>query len=354
MRILVTGGAGFVGSNIALRLQKNYPKATIIAFDNLRRRGSELSIPRLKNAGIEFFHGDIRIPEDLESTGAADLIVEASAEPSVHAGYGQSPAYVLQTNLVGTINALEHARIHGSQIIFLSSSRIYPIDPIRSLPLTSTPTRLEITEGMDGHGWSKEGITEDFGLEGHRSMYGATKLASELLIEEYKQMYNLNAVVYRCGCLAGPWQMGKVDQGFVVLWASRHLYGGSLAYMGFGGTGLQVRDLLHIEDLGDLVMMQVGKQLQRTVYNVGGGHIGSVSLQEATRLCEERAGRSIGIGSVPETRSADIPWYITDSHRIQAETGWKPSRTNEDLFDDVFFWLKEHKDSLYGILGPNS
>ena len=167
-------------------------------------------------------------------------------------------------------------------------------------------------------------------------------------------MYNLNTVVYRCGCLAGPWQMGKVDQGFVVLWASRHLYGGRLSYMGFGGKGLQVRDLLHVEDLGDLVELQIGKKPKHTIYNVGGGYSGSVSLLEATRLCMERGGKDIGIGSVPETRAADIPWFITDSSRIQKETGWKPKRSIEDLFDDVFIWLKEHREKLYGILGPKS
>jgi CDP-paratose 2-epimerase len=215
-------------------------------------------------------------------------------------------------------------------------------------------TRLDLADGSTGQGWSKEGITEDFGLEGHRSMYGATKLASELLIEEYKQMYDLNAVVYRCGCLAGPWQMGKVDQGFVVLWASRHLYGGSLSYMGFGGKGLQVRDLLHVDDLGDLVELQVGREMTRTIYNVGGGYSGSVSLREATRLCMERGGMDLHIGSVPETRAADIPWYITDCSRIQKEIGWKPSRSIEDLFDDIFSWLRTNKDSLYELLGPQS
>ena len=175
---------------------------------------------------------DIRVPSDIEAR--PDLIVEASAEPSVHAGYGESPAYVVHTNLVGTINALEHARRHSSQVIFLSSSRIYPIDPIRALPLQEQGTRLDIADGVSGGGWSKNGVTEDFGLEGHRSMYGATKLASELLIEEYKQMYGLNAVVYRCGCLAGPWQMGKVDQDLLFF----GLLGISTEesfHMGFGG-----------------------------------------------------------------------------------------------------------------------
>ena len=114
MKVLVTGGAGFVGSNIAIRWKKDHPNDIVMAFDNLRRRGSELAIPRLRKAGVDFVHGDIRSREDLESVGSVDLIVECSAEPSVHAGYGGSPAYVVQTNLVGTINALEVAMFCSS------------------------------------------------------------------------------------------------------------------------------------------------------------------------------------------------------------------------------------------------
>jgi len=353
MRVLVTGGAGFVGSNVAFRIKRVFPEATVIAFDNLKRRGSELSIPRLQEKGIVFYHGDIRVATDVEGVGPVDIIVEASAEPSVHAGYGESPAYVVQTNLVGTINALEHARKHQAQFIFLSSSRVYPIDPIRNLPLEIIGSRMDFST-QKGQGWSKAGVTEKFTLEGHRSIYGATKLSSELLTLEYKQMYGLNAVVYRCGCLAGPWQMGKVDQGFTVLWASRHLYGGSLSYMGFGGKGLQVRDILHVDDLCDLIEYQIGKRLQHTIYNVGGGYGCSVSLLEATRICMERGGKDLQIGSIPETRDADIPWFVTDSSRITAETGWTPQRSIEDLFDDVFDWLREYRTQLFGLLGPKS
>ena len=185
-------------------------------------------------------------------------------------------------------------------------------------------------------------------------MYGATKLASELLIEEYRQMYDLNATVFRCGCLAGPWQMGKVDQGFIVLWASRHLYGGPLSYMGFGGKGHQVRDILHIDDLCTLVSKVMSTRLSHTIYNVGGGYDLSLSLRDATRMCSERVQRSLTIGSIPQTRSADIPWFVTDSSRIKQEVSWKPQKTLEVLFDDVFLWLNAYKDQLYGILGAST
>lgn len=283
-RILVTGGAGFVGSNLALMFKSDHPEADVVALDNLRRRGSELTLPRLRQGDVRFIHGDIRNPEDLLPIGAFDLLIDCSAEPSVHSGYGESPAYVINTNLTGTINCLESARLHRADVVFLSSSRVYPIAPLRALPLEQRANRLTIAADSSGPGWSKDGITTEFPLAGSRSIYGATKLASELIIEEYAAMYGLRAVINRCGVLTGPWQMGRVDQGFVVLWAARHLYGGDLKYMGFGGNGIQVRDILHIADLYELMRIQIGQfdDCGHRTYNVGGGSRVSVSLAELT------------------------------------------------------------------------
>ena len=353
MRILVTGGAGFVGSNLALTLKRESADLTICAFDNLRRRGSELAVSRLRDGGVDFVHGDVRSADDLADVGAFDLLLECSAEPSVHAGYENSPAYVIQTNLLGTVHCLEAARRHRANVIFLSTSRVYPIERLRALPLERRGCRLELPDHARGSGWSARGIASDFPLTGHRSMYGATKLASELLVEEYRAMYGLRAVINRCGVVSGPWQMGKVDQGFIVLWASRHLYGASLSYTGFGSEGLQVRDVLHIDDLCDLVRLQI-RDLARydgATYNVGGGPERSVSLAELTDLCCARAGRSIPIGCDPQTSAADVPYYVTDNSQVTSETGWSPRRGFGELLDDVFRWLREHRAALESIMG---
>ena len=295
MRILITGGAGFVGSSLAQMFKRDRADVQICAFDNLKRRGSELALERLRAHGVEFVHGDVRSPDDLADAGAFDLLLECSAEPSVHAGYHGSPAYVVQTNLTGTINCLEAARRHDADVIFLSTSRVYPIAGLRALPLERRGQRLDIAEGTSGTGWSARGLSMDFPLTGFRSMYGATKLASELLVEEYRAMYGLRTIVNRCGVISGPWQMGKVDQGFLVLWAARHLYGGSLSYIGFGGEGHQVRDVLHVADLYDLIRRQVADidRQSGAVHNVGGGRMHSVSLAELTALCRERAGHAL-------------------------------------------------------------
>jgi CDP-paratose 2-epimerase len=351
--ILVTGGAGFVGSNLALDIKRDQPGARVIAFDNLKRRGSELALSRLAAGGVEFRHGDIRNAADLAEVGAFTLLLECSAEPSVHAGYDGSPAYVIDTNLVGTVHCLEAARRHRADVVFLSTSRVYPIAALRALPLRENASRLALPPGARGPGWSEAGIGTAFPLAGARSMYGATKLASELILAEYGALYGLRYVVNRCGVIAGPWQMGKVDQGFLVLWAARHLFGGQLAYTGFSGRGLQVRDVLHVADLYELLRLQVGDfdRHNGKTYNVGGGAERSVSLRELSALCQTFApGSGLIIGSDPTTRAPDIPYYVTDNAEVTAATGWAPRRSVRDLLADVFAWLERHRAQLQPIL----
>ena len=225
---------------------------------------------------------------------------------------------------------------------------VYPIAALRALPLEREGERLALPEGAEGPGWSVEGIRHDFPLEGPRSLYGATKLASELLLWEYGAMDDLPVVVNRCGVVAGPWQLGRVDQGFLALWAARHLFGGELAYRGFGGEGLQVRDVLHVDDLYDLVALQLDdpNAFSGQLFSVGGGPERSVSLRELSLLCGPRAGGSREIGSDPVTHPADIPWFVTDLRDVTERTGWTPRRTLENIVDDVFAWLHEERERL--------
>ncbi len=351
--ILVTGGAGFVGSHLAALLKRDRAAARVIAFDNLKRRGSELALARLAGAGVEFTHGDVRAAADLAEVGRFDLLVDCSAEPSVHAGYDGGAEYLVDTNLGGTARCLEAARRQGADVVFLSTSRVYPIAGLRGLPLERHGDRLDLAPAAAGAGWSHAGIDRHFPLDGARSLYGATKLASELLVHEYGAMYGLRTVVDRCGVLTGPWQMGKVDQGFFVLWAARHLYGGPLAYMGFGGDGLQVRDVLHVADLYALLQRQLA-ELDRhagRTYNVGGGRDRSVSLRELSALCGRRASDHPAIGSAADTAPADVPWYVSDAHEAQAAAGWMPEWGLEAIVEDIFRWLIDNRRLIEPILG---
>jgi len=348
-RVLVTGGAGFVGSALALRSRAAWPDAQVTAVDNLRRRGSELNLPRLRDAGVGFVHGDIRNPADLAPLGRdLDLILECSAEPSVLAGYDGDPSYVIDTNLAGTVHCLELARRAGAAIVFLSTSRVYPIAALNAIRTTEAGTRLEIDAQQDLPGITVDGIGTDFPLSGIRSIYGATKLASELLIAEYHDAFGLRTIVNRCGVIAGPWQMGKVDQGVFSLWMARHLQGGTLSYNGWGGYGKQVRDLLHVDDLADLVQIQVAAldRLDGSTFNVGGGRGCSLSLVETTTLCEEMSGRRIVITPNPDTRVADIKLYVTDNTAVTAATGWAPSRTAVQVMQDLHGWMVSHAEQL--------
>ncbi len=351
--ILITGGAGFVGSNLAINL-KNYfgEDVVVVCFDNLKRRGSELNLNRLRDNGVEFQHGDIRNREDLEAVGKVDLILECSAEPSVLAGYGSSPAYLVQTNLIGTVNCLEIARIYEADFIFLSTSRVYPIRTINQLEYLESDTRFELAPDQNQPGVSPKGFNEKLSLEGTRSLYGATKLCSEHLIQEYAEMYGIRTVINRCGVLTGPWQMGKVDQGVVVLWVARHIFKESLSYYGYGGKGKQVRDILDVADLFSLIVEQMKEpdRYNGGIYNVGGGNNVSISLLELTRICRETTGNIIDIASVSENRSADIPYYITDHSKISAETGWRPRKKPTKIVEEIAEWIVNNRNSLVNIL----
>jgi CDP-paratose 2-epimerase len=352
MKILVTGGAGFVGSSLAISLKNQYPSYQIICLDNLKRKGSELNVSRLTQAGIQFVHGDIRAKEDFDSLPAVDAVIEASAEPSVLAGLDGTPDYLINTNLMGTVNCLNYAKRCQAMFVFLSTSRIYPIKTIETLNFEEADTRFVLAEQQPVRGVSARGIAEDFPLEGARSLYGATKLASELLIQEYNEFYGLKTVVNRCGVLTGPWQMGKVDQGVMVLWIAKHFYEQPLAYIGYGGLGKQTRDMLHVQDLFRLVDYQLHHfdQVNGQTLNVGGGVEVSASLQELTEICQEITGKRIEIKAVPENRAADIRLYITDNSKVTALTGWKPQIGMRQIVSDIHDWLSANADTLAYVL----
>jgi CDP-paratose 2-epimerase len=133
--ILITGGCGFVGSNLAISFKKAYPSFHIIALDNLKRRGSELNLPRLRAIGVEFVHGDIRNIEDFDEIGQIDVLIDAAAEPSVVSGMNSTPDYLINTNLVGTINCLNFALKNNATFVLLSTSRVYPIGLLNEILL---------------------------------------------------------------------------------------------------------------------------------------------------------------------------------------------------------------------------
>jgi len=350
MRVLITGGAGFVGAALAHYFREG-KGAEVVALDNLHRRGSEQNLASFARVGIEFAHGDIRCPEDLTALrGNFDLLIEASAEPSVHAGSGAEgdPSYLLRTNLWGTVNCLEFARKRAGSFVFLSTSRVYSMQPLRALPLREEGGRFEINSDPLLLGASEYGIAESFATHLPRSLYGASKLASEMLVQEYCAAYGLKAIINRCGVIAGPGQFGKVDQGVFTLWIAHHFFGLPLQYTGFGGKGSQVRDLLHPRDLFRLLSSQVetSHSWAGEVFNVGGGKSISTSLSEWTKEAQRVSGRTVEMGASVATASVDIPWYLSDCRHVEKKFGWVPGISKEKIADEIMAWLKENERAL--------
>ena len=185
-------------------------------------------------------------------------------------------------------------------------------------------------------------------MPGTRSLYGFTKYAAELLIAEYQAMFGLEAVVNRCGVIAGPGQFGKVDQGVIALWVMRHHSRLPLRYTGYGGSGKQVRDVLHVDDVADLITAQVARFPEWNGWsgNVSGGRDRSVSLQELTRLCAEVTGHHVDITPDPAPRQADLRIFIGDSRRLARERGWTPQRSIATVVADVHDWVRREEPSL--------
>jgi CDP-paratose 2-epimerase len=353
VRVLVTGGAGFVGANLSIALATRHPDWELVAFDNLHRRGSELNVPRLREAEVSFIHGDIREPADLAKTGALDAIVECSAEPSAMAGLDSGADYVVRTNVLGAHHCLELAHAQQAQLVFLSTSRVYPVEQQNALSYRERETRFELEPEQSLAGASEMGISESFPLDGARTLYGATKLAAEHLIAEYAAAFGLRAVVNRFGVIAGPWQMGKVDQGVFAHWMLSHYFRRPLTYFGYGGEGKQVRDLISIDDVVDLVQQQLLDPDHWTglVCNAGGGREISLSLLETTTICRDMTGNEIEIRGDPEMRAGDVRIYVSDCRLLYAHTDWRPRREPREILEAIFLWVKDNERALERALG---
>src|SRR5499426_3426621 len=276
MRVLVTGICGFVGSTLALEFLRRTPGIEIIGVDNLSRPGSEVNRQAWKRQGVRFVHGDIRLASDLEGLPAVDWVVDAAANPSVLAGVGDhtSSRQLLEHNLIGTINLLEFCKRAAAGLLMLSTSRVYSQRRLAELRMdVRDDAFVPIMQDGEPPGLTPEGITEAFSTEAPLSLYGASKLASEVLALEYAAAFDLPVYVNRCGVLAGAGQFGKPDQGIFAYWIHSWARRRPLRYIGFGGAGYQVRDCLHPADLVPLIeaQMQHAGAAGEHIVNAGGG-----------------------------------------------------------------------------------
>jgi len=326
LKILITGICGFVGSSLADRLLAEHEGLLVCGIDNLMRPGSEINRSRLRRLGVTFVHGDLRASSDFESLPDADWVIDAAANPSVLAGIkgGSSSRQLFEHNLASVVNVLEYCKVRQAGLVLLSSSRVYSIPALTSLPLKEESNAFLLDDSQQlPPGVSGNGIGPDFCTRPPISLYGSTKLAAETIALEYGEAFGFPVWVDRCGVMAGAGQFGTPDQGIFSYWINAHLRRLVLRYIGFNGTGRQVRDALHPFDLAALLYSQVssGRVKGTRIYTVGGGPQNAMSLAALTAWCDERFG-----SRTPEAdlspRAYDVPWVVMDSRAAAEDFGW--------------------------------
>jgi CDP-paratose 2-epimerase len=338
MRILITGICGFVGSTLARTWAERGSGHTLYGIDNFVRPGSEINRQALRTIGVTVVHGDTRVASDCESLPAVDWVIDAAANPSVLAGVDgrTSSRQLIEYNLLGTVNVLEYCRRHSIGFVLLSTSRVYSIAELSRLNVEVSDGAFRPAAGQQVAGVSHEGLTEAFSTEPPASLYGTTKRASEQLALEYGYAFSFPVWVNRCGVLAGAGQFGRADQGIFSYWIHAWASGRPLTYLGFDGTGYQVRDCLHPRDLVDLIerQMAAASSAAARVLNVSGGARSAISLKALSVWCTDRFGRR-EVRKNGAQRAFDVPWLVLDPHRAMAEWRWSPQTTREMIFEEI-------------------
>ena len=335
MKILITGGCGFVGTNLILSLKKKF---NVCSLDNLSRKGSKYNYSILKKNKIKNYNFDISIYEYFKRLPKFDIIIDCCAEAAIEKSKNNLDK-VISTNLTGTINILKKAKKDKSKVIFLSSSRVYPIKLIhKKLGNINLNKKIKIMHT----------INEKDDIRGVRSIYGFTKLASEMLIEEFSYAFKLKYIINRCGVISGPLQFGYQDQGFVSLWVWNHMMKKDLKYIGYGGYGNQLRDVLHIDDLCSLILKQVKyiNRINNKIFTVGGSKKSSTSLLSLTKSCQKITRNIVRIKKIKKTSIYDIPYYVSNNNYVSKIYQWRPKKNMSNIIEDIYFWTLKNKNNL--------
>ncbi len=346
-KILITGGAGFIGSNLAHRLLE-IPETQVHIFDNLSRRGVSQNLAALQRqaapAQLQFTQGDVRDLSALNRAAAeVNEIYHLAAQVAVTTSV-EDPRQDFDVNVLGTFNVLEAARRSGRSpfVLFTSTNKVYGSLP--GVPVSVAGNRYRARNP------AFVGVAESEPLDFH-SPYGCSKGAADQYVRDYARIYDLPTVVFRMSCIAGPGQFGTEDQGWVAHFVYSVLEGEPITIY---GNGCQVRDVLHVHDLVE-AMQAAHQQRERTagqIYNLGGGLDRAVSIKEMLDAIAAQTNlkpilRHSGV------RPGDQPLYISDTAKFSADTGWAPRRSlNQTLESIQAFWnsnramLSRHRSSL--------
>jgi len=350
MKILITGICGFTGSTLARTFQDLDSGVELCGIDNFLRPGSERNRAPLKESGVRVVHGDVRCPSDFDLLPEVEWVIDAAANPSVLAGVkgDSSSRQSLEHNLGGTVNLLEYCKRIGAGFILLSTSRVYSIAPLAALSLAieNDAYRPQLGRGCPA-GLSSEGVAENFSTTPPLSIYGATKLASEILALEYGEAFGFPVWINRCGVLAGGGQFGKPDQGIFSFWINSYLRRQPLRYIGFDGEGHQVRDCLHPRDVAALIWQQMRSAAHgvERIQNVAGGTASAMSLAQLSAWCAERFGQH-KVERDPGARPYDLPWMVLDFTRASRQWNWRPTMPLEQILEEIARHAQAHPEWL--------
>jgi CDP-paratose 2-epimerase len=352
MKLCITGICGFVGSTLAKSLAAEPWVSSICGIDNFSRPGSEWNRKPLKEFGIGVIHGDIRCASDVESLPKADWVIDAAANPSVLAGVDgtTSSRQLVEHNLLGTINLLEYCKAQQAGFCLLSTSRVYSIPGLANLRMQVVDDAFAPDPEQDFPvGVSINGVSECYSTDPPVSLYGSTKVTSEHLALEYASTFGFSVWINRCGVMAGAGQFGHPAQGIFAYWIHSFREGKPLNYIGFGGSGHQVRDCMHPRDLVLLLRKQFAgvcsNQSMPRVCNISGGVVNNMSLANLTRWCEDRFGVS-DVGRSSQDRPFDIPWMILDSSQARSTWGWEAATPLEDILSEIAVHAERNPDWL--------
>jgi CDP-paratose 2-epimerase len=247
------------------------------------------------------------------------------------------------------VNLLEFCKRHRAGFILLSTSRVYSIAPLATLPVAVHNRAFRPTPDLPlPAGATAAGVDETFSTVAPVSLYGATKLASEVLALEYGEAFDLPVWINRCGVLAGAGQFGRSDQGIFSYWINSWLRQRPLRYIGFGGAGYQVRDCLHPRDLIPVLNRQLAAPKHSPadrVANFSGGAESAMSLLQLSDWCALHLGPH-QVAADPAPRAFDIPWMVLDSRKAARLWQWRPATAVTAILDEIAIHARAHPEWL--------
>jgi CDP-paratose 2-epimerase len=334
---LITGGAGFIGSNCVARLLGRAEQVTV--YDNLSRSGGSRNIEWLRAAygkdSFDLVVGDLRDAARLTAAAReADIIIHLAGQVAVTTSV-LHPREDFEDNALGTFNVLEAARLSGRNPIVLYSSTNKVYGSMEEMNIIEKETRYAYANLSDG-------VPESYPLDFH-SPYGCSKGTGDQYVRDYARIYGLPTVVFRQSTIYGPRQFGIEDQGYLAWFVIAAITGKPITIY---GDGKQVRDMLYVDDLlsaYDLAIEKIGISAGK-VYNVGGGPENTTSIwQELGPTLESLLGREINIEWIPDWRPGDQRIYISDIRKIKRELGWQPEVRFDKGIQRIFDWVKENQ-----------